>query len=85
MKERPVPEKAFLMKILNMETRYEKELIEFYRGYIQSASMVRLFSGFGDDNAYFVEDLEDELNLALIAAVPTLTKTLYKKKNKLNC
>lgn len=85
MKERPVTEKAFLMKILNMETGYEKELIEFYRGYIQSASMVSLFSGFGDNNAYFVEDLEDELNLALIAAVPTLTKTLYKKKNKLNC
>ncbi len=47
MKERPVPDKAFLIRTLNMEPGYEKELIAFYKGYIQSASWVSLFSGLG--------------------------------------
>ena len=88
MKDRPVPEKALLIKILNMEPGYEKERMTFYKGYIQSASWVSLFSGFGDDSEYFVEDLEDELNIALVSAVPTLATTLYKRNktmNEFNC
>lgn len=84
MKERPVPEKALLIKILNMEPGYEKELMAFYKGYIQSASWVSLFSGFGDDSEYFVEDLEDELNIALVSAVSTLATTLYKRNKRIN-
>jgi hypothetical protein len=38
----------------------------------------------GDDSEYFVEDLEDEPIVTLISAVPTLAKTIYKRRNNLN-
>ena len=73
-------DKYFKKVIINAEKQYLGRLAKDTRIILNSMEENRI----NKNELCNIEDLEDELIVTLISAVPTLAKTLYTRKNNLN-